>query len=504
MYAGSIDRLMMNTEAYADQLRNVLQMTMSDADLMTARSVEIGLDSLVSVDIRSWFLKNLQVSIPVLKIMGDNTMANIVQYAVENVPAELLPKMTDTESENESTSASEDSPSENLSTGAKESHISTGATTPLPERSLSSDGGILKSTTTGGIDWEAEARPSADLAALPRITNSPVLPPNVIVLTGASGLLGHHLLDYLVQHTSVRKIICLAVRRLASRLQKKEVPQHPRVEYHEGELAQPLLGLSAQEAGDIFDQADVVIHNGADTSHLKYFADLRASNVGSTQTLTRLCLPRRIPIHYISSAGLAVLYNGPAFPEVCVTSREHSYPAADGVFGYMCSKWTNERFLEQVHDLYDLPVYIHRPSTILREGMDAVGTRAQLDWVNALLHWARAIEAVPLVKNNRGSLDLVRISSACESILDHVLDEGERAKKEVKYVHQVGDIVLPMDRLQDIGREQGKTFEVLPMDEWLAKAIAAGLHPAIGTLIEMMDAPNAPDYPRIVKGSAVA
>jgi nucleoside-diphosphate-sugar epimerase len=482
---------------------------MSDTDLMAARSVEIGLDSLVSVDIRSWFLKNLQVSIPVLKILGDDTMANIVQYAVENVPAELLPQMAGPNSEAESTSVDakpgEDSLSEASPTGASWSQISTGRTTPLSDHAPSADGGILKSTATGGIDWEAEARPPADLAAIPRISNSPpVTPPNVIVLTGASGLLGHHLLDHLLKHTSARKIVCLAVRRLASRLQKKELPQNPRVEYHEGELALPLLGLSVQEAADIFAQADVVIHNGADTSHLKYFADLRASNVGSTQVLTRLCLPRRIPIHYVSSAGLAVLFNGPVFPEVAVTGRQHSYPAADGVFGYMCSKWTNERFLEQVYDLYGLPVCIHRPSTILREGADAVGARAQLDWVNALLHWARAIEAVPRIKNNRGALDLVRISSACESILGHVLDGSDRAKREVTYVHQVGDIVLPMDRLQDIGCEQNKTFEVLPMGAWLAKAIAAGLHPAIATLIEMMDAPGAPDYPRIVKGTATA
>ena len=117
---------------------------------------------------------------------------------------------------------------------------------------------------------------------------------------------------------------------------------------------------------------------------------------------------------------------------------------------------------------------------------------------------SRAIEAVPLIKNNRGALDLVRISSACDSITGHVLYEGERAKMEVTYVHQVGDIVLPMDRLLDIGRPQGKTFEVLAMDVWLAKAMAAGLHPAIATLIEMMDAPNARDYPRIVKDSATA
>lgn len=65
-------------ETFATQLRNVLQMTMTDDDLMLMRPHEIGLDSLVSVDIRSWFLKNFLVSIPVLKIMGNDTMEMLV------------------------------------------------------------------------------------------------------------------------------------------------------------------------------------------------------------------------------------------------------------------------------------------------------------------------------------------------------------------------------------------------------------------------------------------
>lgn len=38
-----------------------------DDSLMRMRSNEIGMDSLIAVDLRSWFLKQLSVSIPVLK-----------------------------------------------------------------------------------------------------------------------------------------------------------------------------------------------------------------------------------------------------------------------------------------------------------------------------------------------------------------------------------------------------------------------------------------------------
>jgi thioester reductase-like protein len=475
-------------------------MTMSDTDLLAARSLEIGIDSLVSVDIRSWFLKKFQVSVPVLKIMGDETMANIVQIVIDDLPSELTPLIVEaTNDRNDATDTSTSVESSIVDNGPlKGSPIPSAVTTPDHGDHNSNEGGILKYTGTGDIDWEEEASLSPDLATLPRVLNPAIQhPAKVIVLTGASGLLGHHLIDYLLERTPATKIYCPAVRRLASKLAGNELRLDPRVQYFEGQLAEPRLGLSANAAEMIFNTADLVIHNGADTSHLKYFADLRASNVGSTRTITALCLPRRIPLHYVSSAGLAILYNGPIFPPVRVTDRENRYPTTDGVFGYMSSKWTNERFLEQVAEKYGLPVVIHRPSTILREGADAQGIRAELDWVNALLHWCQVINAVPLVKHNSGCLDLVRVSTACDSILHKVLARPDST--EVCYTHQVGDIVLPLKSLQNIGAERDKELALLPMQTWVDKAVAAGLHPAIATLIEMIDTPDAPEYPRLAR-----
>lgn len=365
---------------------------------------------------------------------------------------------------------------------------------------------ILTTYDSSIFDWDAESRPPTDIADTVSALDSPVVAktPRVIVLTGISGLLGHHLLDYLLSHTTVEKVICLAVRQLATRLQTTELPSHPRVVYHEGDLSFPLLGLNAHDAASIFAETEAVIHNGADTSHLKHYSDLRAANVGSTVALTRLCLPRRIPIHYVSSAGLAVLYrNGDAFPPVSVNGPACSLPPADGSFGYLCSKWASERFLEKAHELSGLRVCIHRPSTIIREGADATAARAPLDWVNALLHYARSFKAVPKVEHNRGALDLVYVRNVCADIVEHVFDNSDQ--ESIKYVHEVGDVVIPMDRLQDIGLEEEpkKIFNVLPAHEWIAKAVSAGLHPAVAALIEIMDTQGGPDYPRLIKTTSV-
>lgn len=68
-------------------------MTMPDEELMAKRSNDLGLDSLVSVGIRDWFLKNFDVSIAVLKIIGNNTMASLAEDVAALIPAEVTPRI---------------------------------------------------------------------------------------------------------------------------------------------------------------------------------------------------------------------------------------------------------------------------------------------------------------------------------------------------------------------------------------------------------------------------
>ncbi|PYI32190.1 hypothetical protein BP00DRAFT_473498 [Aspergillus indologenus CBS 114.80] len=46
---------------------------------------ELGVDSLVAVDIRSWWLRELRVDMPVLKIMGGTAIADLIVYAVKQL-----------------------------------------------------------------------------------------------------------------------------------------------------------------------------------------------------------------------------------------------------------------------------------------------------------------------------------------------------------------------------------------------------------------------------------
>lgn len=65
------------------------------ADLRAARLDDMGTDSLMAVEIRSWFVKTLEVNIPVLKILSGVPVAELIDIAVDTIPAHLVPHIDD-------------------------------------------------------------------------------------------------------------------------------------------------------------------------------------------------------------------------------------------------------------------------------------------------------------------------------------------------------------------------------------------------------------------------
>lgn len=57
------------------------------------RSDELGLDSLISVRIRSWILSNYQVNIPALRILGGATIGELVEQTRSSIPSKLIPNV---------------------------------------------------------------------------------------------------------------------------------------------------------------------------------------------------------------------------------------------------------------------------------------------------------------------------------------------------------------------------------------------------------------------------
>lgn len=55
--------------------------------------VELGVDSLLAVDMRTWFTKELDLDMPVLKILGGATVSDLVEDAVKRLSPDLIPNV---------------------------------------------------------------------------------------------------------------------------------------------------------------------------------------------------------------------------------------------------------------------------------------------------------------------------------------------------------------------------------------------------------------------------
>ncbi|KAL1851994.1 Type I Iterative PKS [Diaporthe australafricana] len=77
-------------DSISDKVKRALFMGPSDVLSQSTPLIDIGVDSLVGVDIRAWFMKELSVDVPVMKILGGACIEDLAENAKENWPAGFL------------------------------------------------------------------------------------------------------------------------------------------------------------------------------------------------------------------------------------------------------------------------------------------------------------------------------------------------------------------------------------------------------------------------------
>lgn len=252
-------------------------------------------------------------------------------------------------------------------------------------------------------------------------------------------------------------------------------------------------------AKSLFAKADVIIHNGADVSHLKTYQTLRSANLESTKELVKLALARRVPIHYVSTAGVAMFTPRESFGQVSVAT---TLPPSDGVDGYTASKWASERYLENLNEQFNLPVWIHRPSSITRSSSLLGEDAMEMELLQNLLKYSRMMKAVPSSEKLVGTLDLVSAENVAKGIVGRVMGAKVSATAPaVVYVHQTGDLCLPLSDMRAfLETETGAEFDTLAIGKWVERALALGLHPAVGAAFKHVeDRDGAMVFPTFVK-----
>ncbi|WP_188299593.1 amino acid adenylation domain-containing protein [Streptomyces sp. CBMA156] len=228
------------------------------------------------------------------------------------------------------------------------------------------------------VDWFAEAR----LAEGIRQSWSPApsrADPAEILLTGATGFCGAHLLHTLLATTGAR-IHCLvrapdeehALERLRAAQQRflRHDLADPRVVPLAGDLTRPRLGLTDRRFHWMAEHLDAIHHLGGQVNFLYPYHQLREANVGGTREVVRLAgHSRGIPVHYLSTLAVLAGFGAAGVPKV--TERTPlAHPERLGV-GYVESKWVAEQLLHNAAAA-GLPVTVLRTNDVTGDLADGV------------------------------------------------------------------------------------------------------------------------------------
>jgi amino acid adenylation domain-containing protein/thioester reductase-like protein len=331
---------------------------------------------------------------------------------------------------------------------------------------------------TGRPDFAAEAR-----LEVPVRTGDGPAPrwrqPRTVLLTGATGFLGIHLLRELLTDPGVR-VQCLIRAANAAQARERVIGTArrygvgpldlSRVVPLAGDLAQPGLGLSPVVFAELARTVDVIHHAGAQVNFIYPYEELRAANVAGTRELIRLAgLARGIPLHYISSTAVLAGFGAAG---VRAVTEDTPLDHADQLgMGYIETKYVAEEMLRAAARA-GLPVTVYRP-------LDVSGDHRTGVWNTATEMCAliRFVADTGLAPDIDLPLDFVP-ADLCAAAVRHIATSQPATGRTY---HLASPQPAPLSALVERLRQHGFAIEAIPyqawVDELLRQAVRDPAHP---------------------------
>lgn len=189
-----------------------------------------------------------------------------------------------------------------------------------------------------------------------------------VLLTGATGFVGAHLLRELLDQSPV-VVHCLvrgadAAQRLRANLDRYDLLAHDtlrRVRIVSGDLTQPMLGLGRTAYAELARRIGAIYHGAAAVDWVQGYDGLRDANVVGTREVIRLaCHDAATPLHFLSSLGVCYSTRAPT----AVDETADVFASAGGLhLGYAQSKCVAEELVRSAGSR-GLPVTILRPALV--------------------------------------------------------------------------------------------------------------------------------------------
>ncbi|TWU31996.1 type I polyketide synthase [Novipirellula artificiosorum] len=388
---------------------------------------QIGVDSLMAVELINRMESATGARIPMSRILSGSTVRELSQSILE-----LIPGLDHAE--------------------------------PMDSNNLRTEGDAFASDA---INFELEAE--LDPTIVPSKTLVHRDSPPRLLLTGATGFLGAHLLHELLE-TTPSQVVCLVrsdneqagKRRIVNNLSKyglqpREIQD--RVKVISSDFSRPQLGLTPEQFDQLADSVDVIYHNGANVNLVMPYQSLRQDNVEGTRELLRLACHRvQKPLHYVSTFTV----HATEANRGCRIQESEPLPVCeDLLYGYSQTKWVAERMIEEARRR-GMSVTIYRPGHVT--GHSTTGVANVDDLLHQIVRACLLIGAAPF---RDFELDVTPVDFVSKAMVYL----AQQKEAQGKTFHLTNPNPLSAKALSDWMRDGGANIELMDVEPWRERLI---------------------------------
>jgi len=288
-----------------------------------------------------------------------------------------------------------------------------------------------------------------------------------VLLTGATGFLGIHVLPEFLSSDPEVRVFCLVrasdkehgMQRILKQAQKYELAfDTTQISVLCGDIDEPRLGLAEDEWERCCLEVEQIVHASAHVNHIEGYATFRESTHGMKE-IVRLAGSRKLKlIQFISSTAACARKIGEEFSifekEAFVENGEHVYG------GYGQSKWVQETFLKRAHGS-GVPYVIYRFGEL--SGSSQTGLGQTDDMLHRLLQMRLAVGCREKISND--VLDMLPVDVAARL----VVGTGNTPALWNNIVHATHLKPYSFANLYRRAQESGLRFTPVTREQYLSK-----------------------------------
>ena len=286
-----------------------------------------------------------------------------------------------------------------------------------------------------------------------------------ILLTGATGFLGSHLLSALL-HDATTRVRCLvrAPHAAAARQRIEKSLRHyrlwqeqwaERIEVIPGDLEKPMLGLSKDMYVRLSETVAAIYHNGALVNYVLPYSKLQKANVQGTQEIIRLATKRKVPVYYVSTLRLFdSRMDGQPIKELDKVDETKTMYS-----GYSQSKWVSEKLLRAAGER-GIPYVIFRPGLVCGDGV--AGIANENDAVSRFIKGCVEMGCAP---ESELQVNLTPV----DFVVKALVWLSRQSASNGAVFHLVNDTATPCNRVFKKLVDVGYPMKMIPYMEWVGR-----------------------------------